>query len=154
VAILAGRSLPDLPFVGGSPSQGVLEAMELFAGGRRSELPGFSPFHLVRLRDSRLIGSIGFTPVPETRWVTVGYGVSSAVEGQGYTTEALIALIDWLFAAGVESVRADTYADHVASRRVMEKAGMDLIEETEGMEDGRPVRYVLYAIAHPPVGRR
>ena len=154
MAILAGRSLPDLPFVGGSPSQGVLEAMELFAGARRSELPGFSPFHLVRRRDGRLIGSIGFTPVPETRWVTVGYGVSSAVEGQGYTTEALVALIDWLFAAGTESVRADTYADHVASRRVMEKAGMDLIEETEGVEDGRPVRYVLYAVARPPVGRR
>ena len=65
-----------------------------------------------------------------------------------------MALIDWLFAAGAESVRADTYADHVASRRVMEKAGMDLIEETEGVEDGRPVRYVLYAIARPPGGRR
>src|SRR6266581_2850363 len=109
--------------------------MQLFAGARRSELPGFSPFHLVRRHDGRLIGSIGFTPIPETRSVTVGYGVSPAVEGQGYASEALRTLIDWLFSVGAGSVRADTHAEHVASRRVMEKAGMRLLEEVEAFDE-------------------
>jgi RimJ/RimL family protein N-acetyltransferase len=146
-ALLAGLPLPDLPFGEGFPSDSTLEAMDLFVGARRVELPGFAPFHLIRRSDGAAIGGIGFTPIPETRSVTVGYGVSAAVEGRGYATEALAALIERLFSAGASSVRADTYAEHVASRRVMEKAGMQLVEEIEGVEDERPVRFVHYAIA-------
>jgi RimJ/RimL family protein N-acetyltransferase len=150
-ALLAGNEPPGLAFGEGFPSEGTVESMDLFIGARRAELPGFTPLHMIRRADGTAIGGIGYTPVAETRTVTVGYGISPAFEGQGYTTEALRGLIDWLFSAA-SLVRADTYVEHIASRRVMEKAGMQLIEEVDGVEDERPVRYVLYAIARPADG--
>ncbi len=149
-ALLVGIQPTGLSFGEGFPSEGTLESMDLFVGPRRAELPGFTPFHMLRRADGVAIGSIGFTPVAETRSVTAGYGISPAFEGQGYTTEALRGLVAWLFQAGATLVRADTYVDHVASRRVMEKAGMELIEEVDGVEGERPVRYVVYSIAKSP----
>jgi RimJ/RimL family protein N-acetyltransferase len=48
--------------------------------------------------------------------------------GQGYATEGSRALIDKAFAElGVERVYASTMAVNVASRRVMEKAGLRFV---------------------------
>jgi RimJ/RimL family protein N-acetyltransferase len=58
----------------------------------------------------------------------LGYRLTSSVWGHGYATEGSRALIDYAFATpGVERVLAETMVVHVASRRVMEKAGMHLV---------------------------
>ena len=55
----------------------------------------------------------------------LGYRLVSSAWGRGYATEGSRALLDRAFASGRASrVVADTMAVHVASRRVMEKAGM------------------------------
>lgn len=55
----------------------------------------------------------------------LGYRLVASVWGRGYATEGSRALIDRAFTEwGASMVYAETLAVHVASRRVMEKAGM------------------------------
>jgi RimJ/RimL family protein N-acetyltransferase len=58
----------------------------------------------------------------------LGYRLRRAAWGQGYGTEASRALIRKGFTElGVRRVVASTFADNLASRRVMEKAGLTLV---------------------------
>jgi len=60
--------------------------------------------------------------------VALGYRLRRAVWGQGYATEGARALIRKGFTElGVQRVFATTYQDNLASRRVMEKAGLTLV---------------------------
>src|SRR5690242_9260704 len=60
--------------------------------------------------------------------VALGYRLRRAVWGQGYATEGARALIRLGFAElGVQRVVATTYQDNLASRRVLEKAGLTLV---------------------------
>ncbi len=60
--------------------------------------------------------------------VELGYRLRRAAWGRGYATEGARALIRKGFAElGVRRVVATTYQDNVASRRVMEKAGLTLV---------------------------
>ena len=57
----------------------------------------------------------------------LGYRLTRTAWGKGYATEGSRALVDRAFAElGVERVFAETMAVNVASRRVMEKAGLRL----------------------------
>jgi len=58
----------------------------------------------------------------------LGYRLRKSAWGQGYATEAVGALLAYLFSAtNITRVVATTYEHNLASRRVMEKAGMTLI---------------------------
>jgi RimJ/RimL family protein N-acetyltransferase len=58
---------------------------------------------------------------------SLGFRLRRQFWGQGYATEGVRALIRLGFTAlGVHRVTATTYQDNMASRRVMEKAGMTL----------------------------
>jgi RimJ/RimL family protein N-acetyltransferase len=60
--------------------------------------------------------------------VELGYRLRQAAWGQGYATEGARALIRKGFTElGVRRVVASTYQDNLASRRVMEKAGLTLV---------------------------
>ncbi len=54
----------------------------------------------------------------------LGYRLRRSAWGRGYATEGCRALIDYAFASGARRVFAETMVVHTASRRVMEKAGM------------------------------
>jgi len=81
----------------------------------------------------------------------LGYRLRQAAWGHGYATEGAKALVDVGFEGpGVRRVVAETLAVHVASRRVMEKAGLTLVRTfrqpwpyvIEGDEEG-DVEYAL-----------
>jgi len=83
--------------------------------------------------------------------VELGYRLHTSAWGKGYATEGSRALIDKGFAdLGVERVVAYTMVVHVASRRVMEKAGLRFVRvfhqpwpySIEGDEEG-DVEYAL-----------
>ena len=83
--------------------------------------------------------------------VELGYRLRTPAWGRGYATEGSRALIDKGFAElGVERVFATTMTVNVASRRVMEKAGLKLVrtfhqpwsDYIEGQEQG-DVEYAL-----------
>jgi RimJ/RimL family protein N-acetyltransferase len=91
---------------------------------RQSPPQGFWAAHL---RDSgNFIGWIHLRPstlpVPETE---LGYRLAQIAWGRGLATEGSRALLEKAFReCGYEKVCAHTMADNLASRRVMEKAGL------------------------------
>jgi len=101
----------------------------------------------------RFVGWFHFRPVAAAHRneVELGYRLLKSVWGKGYATEGSRALIHKGFAElGVQRVVAFTMVVHVASRRVMEKAGLRLVrtfhqpwpDYIEGEEEG-DVEYAL-----------
>jgi RimJ/RimL family protein N-acetyltransferase len=83
------------------------------------------------------IGRIGFFGREPDDCLVVGYEIASEWSGRGLATEALTAVLGDVAANGqAATVVAETEQGHSASRRVMEKAGMQLLSV-----DGGRVRY-------------
>jgi RimJ/RimL family protein N-acetyltransferase len=133
--LLQGRADPERPWVADYPIQGTMIAVEAFvraidAGAK----PGrYGVYQLVRSIDRRVIGDIGFHGPPDQHGsVTVGYGLAASARGHGYATEALRALAAWALAQPeVVRVEADTTHANLPSQRVMERAGMRLVDHNE-----------------------
>ena len=75
-------------------------------------------------------------PADEAGRVEIGYGLAAPSRGQGYGSEVVAAITEWLLAQPeVRQVRACTLTDNMPSRRVLEKAGFAYT----GIEDGEAV---------------
>ena len=97
----------------------------------------------------RLIGDVGVSPADQHPGVIkIGYTIAPEFQGAGYATEAVRALIDYAFdVLQVDIVRAYASAENTPSIRVAEKAGLQLMERFEGVDDGvkwTGVRYELH----------
>jgi RimJ/RimL family protein N-acetyltransferase len=78
---------------------------------------------------SEFVGWFSFHPTDDTRPgdVALGYRLRRSAWGKGYATEGARALIRQGFTEqGTQRVIATTYQDNLASRRVLEKAGLRL----------------------------
>ena len=85
---------------------------------------GWTKFKLLDAQ-GRFLGRAGFGRFDETGGLELGYSLMRPFWGQGYATEAATALLSWIYgAAPVDHVLGFAVADHVASRRVLEKIGM------------------------------
>ena len=69
-----------------------------------------------------LVGSTGLIYKSATRAVT-GYVFARNAWGQGYATEALLAMVDVAQQTGVERLEAICHAEHTPSAHVLEKCG-------------------------------
>jgi len=66
-----------------------------------------------------LLGPIELSDDPE-----IGYGLLAEFQHKGYATEAVAALVGWIFEhPHVRSVNAQTFPDHQPSLRVLERSG-------------------------------
>jgi RimJ/RimL family protein N-acetyltransferase len=90
---------------------------------------------LVALQDGTVIGDCGWKGGPGPDGTTeIGYGLAAPYRGRGYGREAVTALVDWLLGAGgVRRVIAETRADNLPSRRVLERAGFH-VTHTDGAD--------------------
>ena len=72
----------------------------------------------------RIVGSLAFKGLDDNGRTEIGYGMHPGYEGKGLMTEAVTAVVRWAAEQpGVASIEAETAPDHIASRRVLEKAG-------------------------------
>ena len=94
---------------------------------------GYPPGWLVTVGGA-VIGDIGtHGPVDKAGRVEIGYGLAAPSRGQGYGSEAVAAVTDWLLSQpGVRQVRAHTLTSNAPSRRVLEKAGFTYVGLDEG----------------------
>ena len=95
---------------------------------------------VVETHDGEFVGDCGLTwqPVGGEQVLEVGYHVVVALQGRGYATEAARACVELaLGAVGESHVVAIVVPDNAPSRRVAEKVGLRLEQETE--VHGRPV---------------
>ena len=100
-----------------------------------------------------LVGRVqlsGIAPAPfESAYL--GYSVSERHNGRGYATEAVAAMLAVAWADPVvEAVLASTAPSNLASQRVLEKAGFQLVDRAGG-QDGE----LRYRVPRPggPGGR-
>ena len=95
--------------------------------------------------DGTIVGEIGCSVEDASDTGYIGYTVVEPCWGHGYATEALRALLAYVLAEpGIRRVVAETMEGHIASRRVMEKAGMRQCGGRLDVEDGEPVELVSY----------
>ncbi|MFF1482023.1 GNAT family N-acetyltransferase [Streptomyces sp. NPDC058301] len=95
----------------------------------------FGAYEIRRREDGRTIGGLGFHGAPDLDGtVTIGYGLVPEVQGHGYATEALRALLLFARAHGITRVKGDTSHDNIASQRVMTAAGMSLVAQDERLK--------------------
>ena len=83
--------------------------------------------------EGRFIGWIHDTEICDTA-MELGWALLPSDWGRGYATEAVKAAIGALQAVGFGCVYAGAFAENKASLRVMQKAGMHLMDKTEQLE--------------------
>jgi RimJ/RimL family protein N-acetyltransferase len=114
---------------GGTPREAIeTEILPLFTS-YDERFPGFGFWAVIEKASGGFLGWFSLRPKVESdpRQVGLGFRLCQAAWGQGYATEGARALIRLGFTdLGVERVSATTYEDNLASRRVMEKAGLTL----------------------------
>jgi [ribosomal protein S5]-alanine N-acetyltransferase len=94
-------------------------------GENEEDYSWFTNWEMVLKEKNMSIGGIGLTGLPDRKGeVTVGYGVDGNYHRQGYATEALQAMVQWIFKnAHVHRIVAETLKDNVASHKVLHKNG-------------------------------
>jgi RimJ/RimL family protein N-acetyltransferase len=125
---------------------GVRADIEEMAHRSPGEPGGWVQFSVEERDGGRLVGDVGISPAEgEPGVMKVGYTISPDVQGRGYATEAVQALVHYaLGTLDADVVRAYADADNAPSIRVAEKIGMRLIERfehREGDETWFGVRY-------------
>jgi ribosomal-protein-alanine N-acetyltransferase len=130
----------------GGPAQTLEETQRRLAKIiQHQETHGFSLWALIHKETGNLIGDCGLILVegrgPE---IEIAYDIAYEYWGRGYATEAAQECLRF----GFENLKLDlliglTYADHLASRRVMEKIGMTF-EKTVHHYDRDLVQYVAF----------
>jgi RimJ/RimL family protein N-acetyltransferase len=138
----AGRVLTGEPddaarWAPGYPTEGdVFAARRLLDTCAKTGDPQpFGNYEIRRREDGYAIGGIGFHGAPDGNGrVTIGYGLSPSVRGNGYASEALRALLTLARARGVTRVDGDTTHDNLASQHVMTAAGLRLTAEDEQLK--------------------
>jgi [ribosomal protein S5]-alanine N-acetyltransferase len=105
--------------------------------------PWTHSFSLVRMDNGLTIGQCGFKGPPDADgMVEIAYGVSSDQEGQGFATEAALALRNYaLTFVEVCLVRAHTLPQANASQRILSKCGFTHVGEVTDPEDGLVARF-------------
>jgi RimJ/RimL family protein N-acetyltransferase len=103
------------------------------AGVAMAVAAGTPPGWLITLGGT-VIGDCGTNgPVDGDGGVEIGYGLAEPYRGQGYGSEAVAAITEWLIGSGdVRHVRARTLIGNAPSRRVLQKAGFWLAGFAEG----------------------
>lgn len=83
----------------------------------------------------------------DDQFIELGYILHPAYHNQGYMSEALAAAFEPLFKKGFKEVICGAFEENKASLRVMQKAGMKLLERTDDIEyRGKVHRCIYYGI--------
>lgn len=103
-------------------------------GLRREILLDSTPACWLVVHQGSVIGELGWKggPGPDGT-AEIGYGLAPAYRGQGFGTEMVAAFVQWAMdQPEVRRVVAETLADNIASRRVLERSGFVVTSTADG----------------------
>ena len=83
--------------------------------------------------DNKIIGMINEVEKDDDL-IDLGYVIHPSYKNMGFATMALSACIKELKRMGYKTVRAGYFEENIASRRVMEKCGMVMTDQTDTVE--------------------
>lgn len=123
-----GERLLDARLPNEWPDPELAEFLPVYARLLRDDplLLGYGIWLLIETESRTVVGSAGFQGRPNADGeIELGYGVHTDFRNRGYATEAARALVEWAFKQpGVARITAHCDQANVASRRVVEKAGL------------------------------
>ncbi|WP_101847903.1 GNAT family N-acetyltransferase [Zhihengliuella sp. ISTPL4] len=94
--------------------------------------PVFTMYAIRQAAGGLAVGGLGFLGPPDADGaVGLGYGLVPAARGAGLATEAVRGALRIAEAHGALEVRADTTTENVASQCVLEKAGFEVVRQTD-----------------------
>lgn len=135
--ILRGHAPAGQNWADEYPLEGTLEAAGMLVrSGTAGVLhPGFGMYQIHDRASGLVVGDIGFHGSPNADGVIeIGYGIVPEFRGRGIASHALQLLSTWaLKQPDVVAIAARTEVHHEASRRVLEMAGFQLIDVTDGV---------------------
>ena len=82
--------------------------------------------------NNHLIGMINDVHI-ENKEIEIGYFIDPSYWNKGYATEALKAMIEYLFSVGFNRIVAGYFEENIASSKVMAKSGMKPIDFTDNI---------------------
>jgi ribosomal-protein-alanine N-acetyltransferase len=137
LAVVEGRRLgdwaDDFPAAGDVFIAGGIHRGEIDQAQRSGGEALWGHHQVVETPSGLVVGGIGFHGPPRSGEVEIGYGIVPTRQGRGYATEAVSTLASLaLTMPEVVAVVASTDADNVASQRVLEKAGFQLLDRSDG----------------------
>lgn len=95
----------------------------------------YTYWDIILKSEKRLIGQIGFKGIPNgLGQIEIGYGIEEGYRNKGYTTEAVIKIMKWVFSQDiipVKYVTACTDKENIASQKVLLKSGMRITNEDD-----------------------
>ena len=90
-------------------------------------------------KEGFMIGWVLFRPTEDGRYIEVGYWFLPEAWGQGLATEATTAMIEGhrqAMGVSLADIYAEVYVGHRASRKVLEKVGLEVTGED--LHEGKP----------------
>jgi len=135
-------------YVTGLPSLNVEETQEYLAwvvSEWNKDKPKYYAFAIIL--GGKIIGEIAFGNEPGTFEASIGWIIHRDYWNCGYATEAAVAMKNHLFnSMSIVKLVSSCDVDNLASRRIMQKLGMQLQNENEPWEyrDGRISKSVTY----------
>lgn len=137
MAVVEGRRLAgwadDFPAAGDVFIAGGLHRGEIGQAQRTGGEALWGHHQVVETSSGLIVGGVGFHGLPKDGEVEIGYGIVPTRQARGYATEVVSTLASLaLTMPEVVAVVASTDADNVASQRVLEKAGFQLLDRSDG----------------------
>lgn len=93
------------------------------------------------------IGSACMFPDEEKKVYDIGYCIHKSKWNQGYGSEALSLILDWLKANDAEKVTAEVAVDNLPSNILLRKFGFEVEKKTEFKKYNMDVRFDSYIYA-------
>ena len=109
------------------------------------ERHGFGWWGVESLDHPELVGWNGLQYIPDTAEIEVGYLISREYQGRGWTTEGVLASLEYGFdRLGIPSIIAIVHPENIPSQRVATKCGLSLVDRNNyfGMDC---FRFRIYA---------
>ncbi|TFB22844.1 N-acetyltransferase [Filobacillus milosensis] len=108
---------------------------------------GLSYFYLIKDMQGTILGRMNLVDINQTqRFGHVGYRLGKDYTGKGIANQSLKLLMEKLDSLDVHQVRAKTTTNNIASQKVLEKNGFELVDtsDEEFMMNGQPLKFVYY----------
>ncbi|MCR6487487.1 GNAT family N-acetyltransferase [Amycolatopsis sp. OK19-0408] len=105
-----------------TPVENAEQLVADFAAAHESE-PGWFQYAVELRADHILIGDVGVRLDDNRMQADVGFTLAREHQGQGYATEAVQAVLDRLFATGLQRVSAECDTRNAASAHLLERLG-------------------------------
>ncbi len=135
-AYLLNKDPEVVQYTGDPPFESVEEARQFLSNYTAYQDYGMGRWYIFLKENDEFIGWCGLKYHPDTEAVDLGYRLVKKHWNKGYATEASLACIDYGFnTLNLKEIIAQADKRNIASIRVMEKIGMQLIKEIDFDEE-------------------